>query len=168
MLYPHLVDETAGIDRYDGCYCQWRSAYMGSSSEYLPESSEHSGAAENGRDAYGRLLSPHLDAPIVDDLGLLDETFRSTLEKQAEEPREKAKLDPARMEAVLLSLCQGQYLTLSVLAQLVNRNPDGLRQQYLSKMVRAESMALAFPTKPTHEKQAYRAVENTETGSKPA
>ena len=47
MLYPHLVDETAGIDRYDGCYCQWRSAYMGSSSEYLPESSEHSGAADN-------------------------------------------------------------------------------------------------------------------------
>ena len=54
MLLPHLVDETAANDRYDGCYCQWRSehlgassAYMGSSSEYLLASSEHSGEAEN-------------------------------------------------------------------------------------------------------------------------
>jgi hypothetical protein len=135
------------------------SEYSEGSSEYLSQVSEQIGQLDGQRDVKGRLLTPHLDSPIIDDLVLLDKSYRDILEHVAEEPRLKEKLGANRMEQVILALCKEQFLTLSVLAQLVKRNPDGLRQQYLSKMVRTGTMILAFPSKPTHEKQAYRAAE---------
>lgn len=132
--------------------------YSEVSSEYSEVSSEYSGQVDGDRDNRGRLISPHLDAPIIDDLLVLDQAFKSALEKLAEEPRQKDRLSASRMERVILSLCCEQFITLSALALLVNRNADGLRQQYLTKMVRGGQMVLAFPTKPTHEKQAYRAA----------
>lgn len=137
------------------------SEYSEVSSEYSAASSEYSSPTDGERDSRGRLLSPHLDAPIIDNLEVLDAVFRELLEHLAEEPRQKERLSSERMEQVLLALCRDQFLTLSVLAELVSRNPDGLRQQYLSKMVRGGDMLLAFPTKPTHEKQAYRAAEGS-------
>ena len=134
------------------------SEYSAVSSEYSAVSSEYSSAVDERRDVYGRLVTPHLDAPVVDSLAALDKSFRDALERQAEEPRQKERLSSERMERVLQLLCGNQYLTLSVLAELVSRNPDGLRQQYLSKMVRGGEMLLAFPTKPTHERQAYKAA----------
>lgn len=143
-------------------------ANMGSSSEYSEVSSEHTASSseyspptDGERDSRGRLITPHLDAPIIDNLAVLDEVFRELLEHLADEPRQKERLSSERMEQILLALCRDQFLTLSVLAELVCRNPDGLRQQYLSKMVRGGEMLLAFPTKPTHEKQAYRAAEGS-------
>jgi predicted HTH transcriptional regulator len=138
------------------------SEYSEASSEYSQVSSEYSENADETRDKYGRLVSPHLDAPVVDGLLVLDKDFLAELERLAEEPRQKEKLSSERMVAVLQSLCANQYLTLSVLAELVSRNPDGLRQQYLSKMVKSGEMRLAFPTKPTHEKQAYKAATGRE------
>lgn len=138
---------------------------MGSSSEYSKLTSAYSeltsegtDSADEKRDAYGRLVTPHLDAPVVDSLQRLERNFLAELERLAEEPRQRDRLSSERMERVLQALCSDQYLTLSVLAELVRRNPDGLRQQYLSKMVRSAEMRLAFPTKPTHERQAYRAA----------
>lgn len=161
---PEQVFSGAGLLGATNPTIESSSEHLTSTSEHLAESSEHlvntsEHLAKIERDRYGRLLSPHLDAPIVDDLLLLEESFKALLEMLAVEPRLKSKLSPERMEATLLSLCRDQYLTLSVLAQLVERNSDGLRQQYLTRMVRAGSMVLAFPTKPTHEKQAYRAAE---------
>lgn len=132
--------------------------YSEVSSEYIAGSSECSDQSDGERDSKGRLLTPHLDAPVIDDLAVLEESFRKSLEKLAEEPRQKERLGANHMERVILALCSDQFLTLSTLAQLVNRNPDGLRQQYLSKMVKSGEMLLAFPTKPTHERQAYRAA----------
>lgn len=134
------------------------SEYSEDSSEYSDSSSEYSGQTEAGRDKQGRLLSPHLAAPLIDDLSALESNFRAELEKLADEPRQ-GRLSSERMDQVILALCGDHYVMLSALAQLVNRNPDGLRQQYLSKLVRTGQMVLAFPTKPTHEKQAYRAAE---------
>lgn len=138
---------------------------MGSSSEYSEASSEHStsspesNALDGGRDALGRLVSTHLDAPVIDDLDLLTSDYKKQLEALAFEPR-NGRLKFERMEEIILLLCSKQYLTISVLAQLVSRNPDGMRQQYMSKMVKSGDLVLAFPTKPTHEKQAYRAANN--------
>lgn len=133
-------------------------------SEHLATTSEHSDATSEDmpgtgdRDMQGRMLSTHLDAPIVDDLTQLEPTFLSALKDLAQEPAQRSRLERSRMETVILSICRDQFLTLSALSQLVCRSPDGLRQQYLSRMVKTGSMTLAFPTKPTHEKQAYRAA----------
>jgi predicted HTH transcriptional regulator len=137
------------------------SEYSEVTSEYSAATSGHSALGDSRRDLQGRLLTPHLDAPIVDDLSLLDQGFLKTLTQVAEEPRQKERLGSERMEQVVTALCRDHFVTLSALAELVNRHPDGLRQQYLSKMVRDGRMVLAFPTKPTHERQAYRAADGT-------
>ncbi len=62
------------------------------------------------------------------------------------------------MERTLLAVCEGHYLTLSALAELLHRKPVSLRNNYLTQMVRAKSLSLAFPTTPTHERQAYCAT----------
>lgn len=137
------------------------SEHLETSSEHLAGSSEHSAPADGERDPRGRLISPHLDAPIIDDLALLDQGFRAILEHLAEEPRHKRLVRSERMEQVILALCSEHFITLSVLALLLDRNADGLRQRYLSKMVRDGQVVLAFPTTPTHEKQAYRSAGRT-------
>jgi hypothetical protein len=59
------------------------------------------------------------------------------------------------MEKVILAVCERHYLTLQALAELLNRKPESLRNTYLSPMVRARALSLAFPATPTHERQAY-------------
>ncbi|HEN8733362.1 AAA family ATPase [Pseudomonas alloputida] len=125
------------------------------SSEYSEVSSEYSDAE---RDANGCLMSSHLDAPLVDSLEKLSPAFRAYLENLAAEPRAKQRLSKDIMVAAITAICNDQFVTLTALAKLVNRHPDGLRQQHLSTMVRNRQVRLAFPTKPTHEKQAYRTV----------
>lgn len=155
----------------------WGAGNVGSSSEHSGVTSEHSDAsseysvlANSRRDRQGRLVTPHLDAPIIDDLSLLDQDLLEALKQTAEEPRQKKGLASGRMEQIVMALCRDHFVSLSALALLVNRHPNGLRQQYLSKMVRDGRMLLAFPTKPTHEKQAYRAAEGStppEAGNHP-
>jgi len=105
-------------------------------------------------------MSTHLDAPVIDDLSLLTSDYRKQLEALAFEPR-NGRLKFKRMKEIILLLCNKQFLTVSVIAQLVSRNPDGMRQQFMTKMVKSGDLVLAFPTKPTHEKQAYRAAKNS-------
>ncbi|MGE4124214.1 MAG: helix-turn-helix domain-containing protein [Pusillimonas sp.] len=150
LRLPIFPSMDAGIARTTSEHWQPTSEH------WQPTSEDVLGSWE--RDAQGRMLSAHLDAPIVDDLNKLEPTFLSALKDLAQEPAQWSRLERSRMESVILSICQDQFLTLSAMSQLVCRSPDGLRQQYLSRMVKSGSMTLAFPTKPTHEKQAYRAV----------
>ena len=136
---------------------------MRSTSEYLPASSEYSTETSktmetkgSSRDGFGRFVTNQISHPIIDDLSHLKVEFRSKLENLAEEPRQQSKLKAERMKQVILTLCQDQFISLAALAKLLNRNPDGLRQQYLKQLVKEAKVVLAFPTTPTHEKQAYR------------
>lgn len=139
------------------------SEHSAQSSEHLLASSEHlTGTFEYSqvanRDHRGCVVSEHLDAPVIDSLEALDPAFRKQLAAMAVEPQTKQKLPKDRMRLVILELCRGHFMTLSVIAQLVNRNPDALRQQYLNEMVRNRQIVMAFPSKRTHERQAYRST----------
>lgn len=139
------------------------SAHLASSSAHLEPSSAHvpeptSGITEK-RDADGCLLSDQLDAPVIDSLDCLTPEFRAGLEKIAAAPRAKKKISPAVMRQAILAACRGRYVALSSLAELVNRDNDALRQQHLKPLVKEGKLCLAFPTAPTHAKQAYRATE---------
>lgn len=139
------------------------SAQSAGSSAHLPGSSAHlpaptSGSAEQ-RDADGCLLSDQLDAPVIDSLDRLKPALRAELEKIAVEPRTKGKISADAMRQAILTVCKGHYVALSSLAELVNRDPDALRQQHLKPLAKEGKLRLAFPTAPTHAKQAYRAAE---------
>jgi ATP-dependent DNA helicase RecG len=107
------------------------------------------------RDANGCLLSAQLGLPVIDDLSRLRPDFRITLEALAAEPRKKKKVSRAVLVTSILQICTARYVTLRCLAELVQRSPQSLRDGYLSGLVRSRSVSLAFPTTPTHERQAY-------------
>lgn len=125
------------------------SPNMASSSPNLPEQ----------RDLEGCLVSGQLPFPVVDDLAPLSEALRSRLEPIASEPRTKRKVDRQVLIDVDLNLCEARFITLCCLAELVNRKPDTLRDQYLKVLDRQLQMYLAFPKSPNHERQAYTTVK---------
>lgn len=138
------------------------SAQSVPASAHLTGSSAHltgDAASDDHRDANGRLLTEQLDAPVIDSLKKLVPAFREKLEELAAEPRTKGKLPVETMKAVVLAVCSGHYMTLSCLAELVNRDSDAFRQQYLKPLAKDGKLRLAFPTAPTHAKQAYRSVD---------
>ncbi|MGB4952072.1 MAG: RNA-binding domain-containing protein [Rhizobiaceae bacterium] len=112
-----------------------RSAHLTDSSAHLAGDA----AAEEHRDAEGRLLTDQLDAPVIDSLEKLVPAFREGLEELAIEPRTKGKLPVKIMKDVVLTICSGHYVTLSCLAQLVNRDSDAFRQQYLKPLAKVTS-----------------------------
>lgn len=124
----------------------------------VPSSLNLTGRSPNlteNRDGDGCLVADQLPLPIIDDLSVLSLTLLQRLEAMALEPRNKGKVDREVLIAVILELCAQQFITLRCLATLVNRKPETLRDQYLTKLVRERKLALAFPTTPTHERQAY-------------
>jgi ATP-dependent DNA helicase RecG len=124
-----------------------------------PNSPHSSSDLAGQRDDDGCLLASQLPLPIVDDLDRLSIPLRQNLELLAFEPRSKRRLDRDRLINVVLSICSGRFVTLSCLAKLVDRKPDTLRDQYLSKLVRERHLSLAFPTTPNHQRQAYCAAQ---------
>ena len=72
--------------------------------------------------------------------------------------RDSKRLNPVEMESVILGLCAVRYMTVTDLAVLLQRNPDGLRNRYLSKLVGNGTLELLYPDSPNQPDQAYRAV----------
>ena len=122
-----------------------------------------SGGLNSQRDAHGRIITEHLSLPIIDNLETVSITLKKELEKLAAEPQEKKRLSPKVMENVFLELCRGHYLSLQVLADLVHRNPDFIRKDYLSALIKNKKLSMAFPTTPTHERQAYCLTESLQS-----
>ena len=132
----------------------------------MPSSPNLSGSSRNlseNRDADGCLITEQLELPVIDDLVALSPRLRSNLETLAAGPRSKGKVDREVLIGVVLRLCEGRFVMLRSLAELVQRKPETLRDQYLSRLVRERKLTLAFPKTPTHERQAY-----TTTGAAPA
>ncbi len=120
----------------------------------IAESSEHSNRADEGWLVVSGILNP-----LIDDLQLLASKIKLELIGKASEAQSRKKIPKKEMKGIILSLCEGYYLTLQVLAQLVNRTPDALRQYYLKHLVDQGRLGLAFPTAPTHPQQAYTRMQ---------
>lgn len=144
------------------------SVLAGSSSVLTASSSVLTGSSstfDQQRDEDGYLVTDQLPLPVISDLSALSPSLRARLEEMAAEPRQKKKLDRQTLEAAVLAVCEGHYLTLNALAELLSRKPSSLRNEYLTPMVRQKTLSLAFPTTPTHERQAYCATSSLAPGS---
>lgn len=86
------------------------------------------------------------------------------LESVAASVRTKKRVPAEVMEATLLELCSGRWLSLKELARLLGRSPDTLRVHYLSDLVNSGRLELKFPDKPNHPDQAYRQTLSTSPG----
>ena len=117
--------------------------------EILQAGSQHNDGSSQHNDGSSQRTDPVLDG--------------AELLAIAAPAREKARLAPAKMRELIWQLCQIQSLTVSQLAGLLNRHPEGIRNRFLSEMVR-EGALLAWYPDPTHLEQAYRANPDWEEG----
>ncbi len=74
----------------------------------------------------------------------------------------KGKAPRGEMEATILMLCDNRYLSLQQMSQLLGRSAEFLRKEYLNPMVRQQRLEFAYPTKPNHPEQRYRALKQNE------
>jgi ATP-dependent DNA helicase RecG len=83
------------------------------------------------------------------------------LEDIAEPVRCKQRAARDLVELTITALCAVEYLSLQRLADLLQRNPTGLRNRYINPLVRAGRLTLRYPDKPNHSQQAYRTVDRS-------
>lgn len=76
--------------------------------------------------------------------------------------RQNKHLPPQKMKQIILELCRGRWLTRRLLAETLQRNPDGLRSRFLTSMVEHGLLLLRYPDKPNRTDQAYTAAAKGE------
>lgn len=72
--------------------------------------------------------------------------------------RLKGEQPAAEMQALVLRLCDGRWLTSKDLAALLNRDAENLQSRVLGGMVKKGLLELRFPDVPNRPDQAYRTV----------
>ena len=72
----------------------------------------------------------------------------------------KGKVSREEMEAAVLELCRGRHLTLTELAQLLNRAPASLRNKTLTPMIKGGRLRYRYPDNPNRPDQAYTTVDD--------
>lgn len=160
-------------DVFDNPIGAKKSQSNGSSSPNLTESSPNltesspnlePSSPNLSRDDQGRLISPSHRLPFVENLEALDSDFWEKLVKIAAEPREKGKIRRELMRSLICRLSEGHFITISCLSTLVNRDPETLRGQYLSPMVKDGTLEIAFPRTPNDPRQAYTTATVSKEG----
>jgi ATP-dependent DNA helicase RecG len=117
------------------------SEHLAPRSEHLSVDSEH--------------LAPRSEHLSVNSEHLAVEQNPQLLQLAAE-VRAKGKVPRAAMEAVLLELCEVQWLSLRELGSLLNRDSNSLRNHYINAMLLDGRLEARVPGKPNHPNQAYR------------
>jgi hypothetical protein len=74
--------------------------------------------------------------------------------------REKRRLPPAEMRALVAELYRGHYRTAREIAHRVGREKDKLQDRFLAPMVRDGLLRLRFPGEPNHPDQAYTPADH--------
>lgn len=113
-----------------------RSEHLASNSAQLPVRSEHLAPR-----------SEHLEEKSSEHWHQLLEVGNAV--------RTSGKAPKEEIEAVILAVCQGCYLTLRELSRILGRSENTIRQNYLSGMARDGRIILRYPQTPHHPSQAY-------------
>jgi ATP-dependent DNA helicase RecG len=70
--------------------------------------------------------------------------------------REKGRANKSLVERTILVLCGEDFIPLRTLADLLNREPDSVRNHYVGPMVKHGLLEPRFPRHPNHPQQGYR------------
>jgi len=110
---------------------------------------------EHERDALGRFITVKLPYPYIDNLDYLSPVLRKQLEDASSLAREKKRLSNEVMDEMILALCNGHYMPLSIISKLMGRTPQNLREKQLVPLVKTGRIRLAFPHARRHKRQGY-------------
>ena len=67
------------------------------------------------------------------------------------------RLAPEQTRSIILQLCDSTFFTAAELGELMSRNPDSLRNRFLTPMVEEGLLIRRFPAEPNRPDQAYTA-----------
>lgn len=81
----------------------------------------------------------------------------------SEPARTSKRLSPDKMEKLILELCALTPLSLSEIAELLNRDKAGLRSNHLSRLIRGNKLKYRYPGQVNHPQQTYETVKNGDT-----
>lgn len=122
-----------------------------------------SNSVHNGMDSVHKVIdSVHMGNGSVHKIEIAENEW-DVLIKIAEPARRNRRLTHKEMESILLSLCQKHWLTRRQLAELLDRNADGLRSRFITLMVEHGRLRLRYPEKPNRADQAYTKSTNALT-----
>jgi len=122
---------------------------LAESSEGFPERSECLAESSEGLEYEG------LKYRIVHTLDGLKTQLQNELENIAGPAKASRKIHKKEMFDLICRLCNGHYLGLKVLAVLLGRSENYLRQSLLNPLVEQGRLRRAFPTTPNDPRQAY-------------
>ena len=91
----------------------------------------------------------------IEDSGAISKEIEEKLWEISELSRRKKRLSPDVMEQIIIELCNQKPLMLKELADLLGRTPDGLRNNYLAKLLTKRKLKLKYPNQINHPRQAY-------------
>jgi len=88
-------------------------------------------------------------------------TESNALTKIAALAKQTRRLSTKSLELIILQLCEKHWVTRKQLAELLDRNEEGLRSRFLAPMVKKNLLRLRYPEKPNRVDQAYTKNTNT-------
>jgi ATP-dependent DNA helicase RecG len=127
------------------------SLHLASDSPHLASDSPHLGSDS----LHLNLDSPHL-GQNNENRDSLKDNQRKKLEEIAAPAHQSGALPRSQMKEIILSLCRDVWLTRLEISSLLNRNPDGIRDRFLTSLVDSGELELRYPDKPNRVDQAYR------------
>jgi ATP-dependent DNA helicase RecG len=89
----------------------------------------------------------------------LSEKELTTLKSIAAPAFAGLRLPPEETRKIILGLCRGRYLTANDLAELMHRNPNGLRNRFLTPLVEEGLLVRKYSAEPNRPDQAYTTKE---------
>jgi predicted HTH transcriptional regulator len=126
---------------------------FGSSIEALGVSSGGMGVSSGGYQVDGLLF------PIYENIEQLDEVSKNEIDNILKPFSTKQRLPKSDLEKIVKSICANRYLTLSLLAKVLNKSEDYIRKDVLNPMVASQDLLRAFPKTPNDPRQAYTSTK---------
>jgi len=100
-----------------------------------------------------------LDFPIYHSIGSMDETLLASLRAITKPILDSKRFPKDNFKNIVKKLCESKYLTLTILAELLDRTEDYIRKDILNPMVDKEELLRAFPQTPNDPRQAYTSTK---------
>src|SRR5207244_12606942 len=72
--------------------------------------------------------------------------------------KEKRRLSPTETRGIILRLCKVRFLSARQIALLLERDPNAVRDRFLTPMVQEGRLALRYPNEPNRPDQDRKSV----------
>jgi ATP-dependent DNA helicase RecG len=124
----------------------WHTPQVEANTPQTGANTSHSGSITS----HSGLIIPHSGSIIPH----LSEAAVAQITQPAREGQPRQQV----IDTIILQLCAGCYLTAQQLADLLERNAEGLRERYLTRLVASRQLQLRYPDKLRSKNQAYLAA----------